>query len=132
MPRDSWLTENRLCGLIFKFFSYRFLFVLIFSFGLVLRWGREHKIGKGCGKALGRGKRWRRRKPQSKYIKHVFLLVCFLFFGFFRDRVSLCSPGCPGTHSVDQAGLTLRDSPASQVLGLKACAITARLKNCFK
>uniref|UniRef100_A0A8C6G5B4 Uncharacterized protein n=1 Tax=Mus spicilegus TaxID=10103 RepID=A0A8C6G5B4_MUSSI len=35
----------------------------------------------------------------------------------FRDRVSLCSPGCPGTHSVDQAGLKLRDSPvfASQV-----------------
>jgi len=26
----------------------------------------------------------------------------------FRDRVSLCSPGCPGTHSVDQAGLELR------------------------
>jgi hypothetical protein len=23
-------------------------------------------------------------------------------FLFFRDRVSLCSPGCPGTHSVDQ------------------------------
>jgi hypothetical protein len=22
----------------------------------------------------------------------------------FRDRVSLCSPGCPGTDSVDQAG----------------------------
>jgi hypothetical protein len=21
---------------------------------------------------------------------------------FFRDSVSLCSPGCPGTHSVDQ------------------------------
>jgi hypothetical protein len=38
--------------------------------------------------------------------------------------VSLCSPGCPGTHSVDQAGLELRNSPASasQVLGLKACA----------
>jgi hypothetical protein len=28
---------------------------------------------------------------------------------FFRDRVSLCSPGCPGTHSVDQAGLELRN-----------------------
>jgi hypothetical protein len=42
----------------------------------------------------------------------------------FRDRVSLCSPGCPGTHSVDQAGLELRNPPASasQVLGLKACA----------
>jgi hypothetical protein len=40
------------------------------------------------------------------------------------DRVSLCSPGCTGTHSVDQAGLELRDPPASvsQVLGLKACA----------
>jgi hypothetical protein len=52
----------------------------------------------------------------------------FLIVGFwllvFRDRVSLYSPGCPGTHSVDQAGLELRKSPASasQVLGLKDCA----------
>jgi hypothetical protein len=47
---------------------------------------------------------------------------------FFRDRVSLCSPGCPGTHFVDQVGLELRNSPASasRVLGLKACATTAR------
>jgi hypothetical protein len=30
-------------------------------------------------------------------------------FLFFRDRVSLCSPGCPGTHSVDQAGLELKE-----------------------
>ena len=32
----------------------------------------------------------------------------------------MCSPGCPGTCSADQAGLKLRDSPAcaSQVLGL--------------
>jgi hypothetical protein len=28
-------------------------------------------------------------------------------------RVSLCSPGCPGTHSVDQAVLELRNLPAS-------------------
>jgi hypothetical protein len=52
----------------------------------------------------------------------------FLFFVFlvFRDRVSLCSPGCPGTHFVDQAGLELRNPPASasRVLGLKACATT--------
>jgi hypothetical protein len=57
-----------------------------------------------------------------------FLFVCLLFyFGLvFRDRVSLCSPGCPGTHSVDQASLELRNLPASafQVVGLKACAIT--------
>ena len=48
-----------------------------------------------------------------------FLFVC-LFFAF-RDRVSLCSLGCPGTHSVDQAGLKLRNLPASdsRVLGLK-------------
>jgi hypothetical protein len=47
----------------------------------------------------------------------------------FRDRVSLYSPGCPGTHFVDQAGLKLRNPPASasQVLGLKACATTAQL-----
>jgi hypothetical protein len=38
-----------------------------------------------------------------------------LFFGGrgVRDRVSLCSPGCPGTHFVDQAGLELRNPPAS-------------------
>jgi hypothetical protein len=60
--------------------------------------------------------------------------TCFLFFGFFgfgffRDRVSLYSPGCPGIHSVDQAGLELRNLPASasQVLGLKACATTPGL-----
>jgi hypothetical protein len=34
-------------------------------------------------------------------------------------------PGCPGTHFVDQAGVELRNPPASAywVLGLKACAI---------
>jgi hypothetical protein len=51
-------------------------------------------------------------------------LFCFLFV--FLDRISLYSPGCPGTHSVDQAGLELRNPPASasRVLGLKACATT--------
>jgi hypothetical protein len=52
----------------------------------------------------------------------------FFFFLVFRNRVSLCSPGCPGTHSVHQAGLELRNPPAfaSQALGLKACTTTAR------
>jgi hypothetical protein len=47
---------------------------------------------------------------------------------FFLDRVSLCSFGCPGTHFVDQAGLELRNLPASasKVLELKACATTAQ------
>jgi hypothetical protein len=58
-------------------------------------------------------------KKKSQY-------VFFFFFWFFRDRVSLCSPGCPETHFVDQAGLELRNLPASasQVLGLKAFATT--------
>jgi hypothetical protein len=40
----------------------------------------------------------------------------------------MCSPGCPGTHSVDQAGLEFRNLPASasQVLGLKACATSTQ------
>jgi hypothetical protein len=41
----------------------------------------------------------------------VFFFCCFVLF--FQDRVSLCSPGCPETHSVDQAGLELRNPPAS-------------------
>jgi hypothetical protein len=65
-----------------------------------------------------------------------FGLVWFglVWFGLvFRDRVSLCSPGCPGAHSVDQAGLELRNPPASvsQVLGLKACTTTTQLPLVF-
>jgi hypothetical protein len=61
------------------------------------------------------------------------VMINLYFFGvfvcLFRDRVSLYSPGCPGTHFVDQAGLELRNPPASasRVLGLKACATTAQL-----
>jgi hypothetical protein len=63
----------------------------------------------------------------SKYIrtynvKKPYIYICVWFFktGF------LCSPGCPGTHFVDQAGLELRNPPASasQVLGSKACTTT--------
>jgi hypothetical protein len=56
----------------------------------------------------------------------VCLFVCLFVF---RDRVSLYSPGCPGTHFVDQAGLELRNplGSASQVLGLKACTTTVWL-----
>jgi hypothetical protein len=56
-----------------------------------------------------------------------FVLFCVLFF-CFQDSVSLYSPGCPGTHFVDQAGLEIRNPFASacQVLGLKACTNTAQ------
>jgi hypothetical protein len=47
------------------------------------------------------------------------------FFFFFFETGFLCVAGCSGTHFVDQAGLELRNPPASasQVLG-KACATT--------
>jgi hypothetical protein len=51
-----------------------------------------------------------------------------LFVCFSRDRVSLYSPGCPGTHSIDQAGLELRDSPPSASLQCWDVKVTAR---CF-
>jgi hypothetical protein len=66
-------------------------------------------------------------QPQWGMFFLFFFFLVFFWFGF-RDRVSLCSPGYPGTHFVDQADLELRNLPASasQVLGLKACATTAR------
>ena len=62
------------------------------------------------------------------------LMIFFCLFVFSRQVFSVYSPGCPGTHSVDQAGLEHRNPPASasQVLGLQACAITARLGSPFK
>jgi hypothetical protein len=56
--------------------------------------------------------------PLTVYLSlSLFLWVCVclcihficLFVCFFLDRVSLYSPGCLGTHSVDQAGLELRN-----------------------
>jgi hypothetical protein len=38
------------------------------------------------------------------------LIVQHFFWGGVRDRVSLYSPGCPGAHFVDQAGLRTQKS----------------------
>jgi hypothetical protein len=69
----------------------------------------------------------------EKCIITPFICLFIYLFLVFRDRISLFSPNCPGTHSVDQAGLELRNLPASasQVLALKACATTARLSHQF-
>ena len=63
----------------------------------------------------------------GRHIYFVGLVFVFVFLVVFRDRVSLCSPGCPGTHFVDQAGLELRNLPTSacRLLGLKSSAATA-------
>jgi len=53
------------------------------------------------------------------------LFICL--FGCFLRQCYPVYPGHLGTHSVDQAGLELRNLPvsASQILGLKACIATA-------
>jgi hypothetical protein len=69
---------------------------------------------------------WQGVSGGMKYASFLFVCLFVCLFFVFRDGVSLYSPGCPGTHSVDQAGLKLRNSPASasRVLGLKACTTT--------
>ena len=42
-----------------------------------------------------------------------FVVVVLVFCLFVLYKISLCSPGCSETCSIDQAGLKLRDSPAS-------------------
>ena len=75
------------------------------------------------------GRRKERNEKRNKIIG-CFLFVC-LFVLYFQDQVSLYSPSCPGTQVVDQAGLELRNPPAFAfpMLGLEACATTARLDN---
>jgi hypothetical protein len=46
------------------------------------------------------------------------LILHLLFFFFPRQGFSLCSPGCPGTHSVDQVGLKLTRSACLCLLSL--------------
>jgi hypothetical protein len=91
------------------FFLFSFSFFLSFFFFFVAK--RDNVLG--------------------SMVLSVFYSYLFIYFWFlvFQDRVSLYSPGCPGTHFVDQAGLELRNPPASasQVLGLKACATTPGL-----
>jgi hypothetical protein len=60
---------------------------------------------------------------------HFPFLFFFFFFGFFRDRISLYSPGCPGAHFVDQAGLELRICLLSA--GIKGVCHHARLVYIF-
>ena len=60
---------------------------------------------------------------QDKFCRRsYFLFVCF-FVSFLGDRVSLYCPGSSGTHSVDQAGLKLRNfiPVLPRVLVLQVC-----------
>jgi hypothetical protein len=61
---------------------------------------------------------------------YLFIYLGFLFCFVFRDRDSLCSPGCPGTHSVDQAGLGQRSTclclPSAGIKGMRHCERPSR------
>jgi hypothetical protein len=65
----------------------------------------------------------------SFFLSIYLSIYLFIYFGFSRQGFS----GCPGTYSVGQAGLELRNPPASasQVLGLLACATTAQPRILF-
>jgi hypothetical protein len=58
-------------------------------------------------------------------LKSIFVVVVVVVVVVFETGfLCMYSSGCPGTHFVDQAGLELRNLPASasQMLGLKVCA----------
>ena len=67
----------------------------------------------------------------TKSLKNVNYEKCTLYDLEYGEKLN----GCPGTHFVDQAGLELKNQPVSastsQVLGLKACATTARLNTLY-
>jgi hypothetical protein len=86
--------------------------------------GREEKRERE-----GEGERERERERERFPIVTIGNFLVLVLVLVFQDRVSLCSPDCPGTHSIDQADLKLRNLPASasQMLGSKACATTTWL-----
>jgi hypothetical protein len=69
-----------------------------------LRQENKFEISLGSGVRLGLNNINNNKKVEENIVYIYIFLV-------FRDRVSLCSPGCPGTHFVDQAGFQLRNPP---------------------
>jgi hypothetical protein len=110
---------NSFSGLEYTLVAFFFFLVLLFVFFNVV--ARNFRVFKNFYFSLSC--RLEKSYGITEFLENFFCL----FFVFFRQGFSVCSPGCPGTHSVDQTGLGLRNPPASasQVLGLKVCAITA-------
>jgi hypothetical protein len=48
----------------------------------------------------------------SFFLFLLVIIIVVVIIGFSRQGFS-CSPGCLGTHSVDQAGLEFKNLPAS-------------------
>jgi hypothetical protein len=56
---------------------------------------------------------WSSKRAISSTLDPSFNSDSFWGGGGVENKVSLCSPGCPGTHSVDQTVLELKDPSAS-------------------
>jgi hypothetical protein len=70
---------------------------------------------------------WKSSQCSLSHLSSPLNLLLF-FVLVFWDKISLCSPGCLGTHSVDQAGLELRNSPVClPSAGIKGMCHHARL-----
>jgi hypothetical protein len=83
--------------------------------------------------ALPRNKLYYKQKATLQCFQHPMSADNGTFF-FFWDRVSLCSPGCPGTHFVDQAGLELLSAGIKGVrhhaqLGNRTLASSVEIEN---
>ena len=59
------------------------------------------------------------------------LVVCLVGLVWFFETEFLCSPGCPGTHFVDQSGLELRNSPVSASIINSYVSLKAPFKGSF-
>jgi hypothetical protein len=70
------------------------------------------------------------KQPTETKISGLNSRFLFIFCFVFQDRVSLCSPGCPGTHSIDQDGLELGD-PHTEIWDLNLCYHHSA-RTCFK
>ena len=102
-----------------------------FMGGLGRRKGKQYDIVISKSKEIIKNKRSCDEWDLTCYFR--LALLTFLFVWFFYDRVFVYSPGCPETHFVDQAGLKLRNLPASayRVLGLKACTTSTQPERVF-
>jgi hypothetical protein len=108
-PFDGMITETKVCDLKGTF-GLLFPLLFILGVGFVLKQTEDYKIICSDHEYL-----LELLNSKLKTLSGGSIFILFLFF----SRRFLCSPGCPGTHSVDQAHLELRNPPASasQVLG---------------
>ena len=111
------------CNFFFPPFFY-FFKICVYPFGEL----EDQKVSFHCVGSRKQTQAWKSTFTHSAILPAPILNFFSLFF---KMGVSLCSPGWPGTQSVDQGDLRLRAPPASASsgLGLQVCATVT--KKCF-